>query len=165
MEDNRLDILYSDSADFKTSERPANEDDLQPRVQVYNQQSDLYWIIDHEQLVWAPGVLVKDFSETQLHVQCIVDEEFYAIERPYLRVSEVTLEARENLCDLLAESNSPKEQGVSMGERQKTFGASILHTLRQRYQQSQVESRIGLRTLLSLHHESPKRAVAQYFFE
>jgi len=29
---------------------------------------ETYWIIDHDELCWAPGVLIKDVSDTQMHV-------------------------------------------------------------------------------------------------
>ena len=60
---------------------------------------EIYWIIDHEQLAWAPGVLLKDHSEQFMHVQCIVDEEFYEIEKPPLKVIPEALLAFEDLCE------------------------------------------------------------------
>ena len=59
-----------------------------------------YWIIDHDELCWVPGVLVKDVSATQMHVQCIVDEDYYAIEKPVQVVHKTAIEGRENLTDL-----------------------------------------------------------------
>ena len=38
--------------------------------------------MDHEELLWSPGVLIKDVSEEQTHVQCINDEDYYAIDKP-----------------------------------------------------------------------------------
>ena len=68
---------------------------------------ETYWIIDHDELCWAPGVLVKDVSEAQMHVQCIEDEEYYAIEKPVLKVMRTAIEAREDLTDLIEEYQDP----------------------------------------------------------
>ena len=76
-----------------------------------------FWIVDHDDLCWVPGVLVKDVSEAQMHVQCIVDEEYYAIEKPVIKVAQKAIEARENLVDLINQD----EEGLE---------GSVLHTLR-----------------------------------
>jgi len=56
-----------------------------------------------------------------MHVQCIVDEEYYAIEKPVIKVAQKAIEARENLADLVSQD----EEGLE---------GSVLHTLRQRYE-------------------------------
>ena len=85
---------------------------------------ETYWIVDHDELCWAPAVLLKDFSDTQMHVQCIVDEDYYAIEKPPISVSKVSLEGREDLLDLMATTSDDGLLG------------SVLHTLRQRHEQN-----------------------------
>ena len=55
--------------------------------------------MDHEDLVWAPSVKIKDLGE-YMHVQCLVDEEFYEIDNPAIMVSQETLFALEDLTDL-----------------------------------------------------------------
>jgi hypothetical protein len=40
-----------------------------------------------------------------MHVQCIVDEEYYAIDKPVLKVYNSEISSRENLTDLVDVSN------------------------------------------------------------
>lgn len=61
---------------------------------------EMLWIMDHEEFVYAPGVLIKDFSETIMHVQCIIDEEYYEIDKPAYKVPLATFDSVEDLCDL-----------------------------------------------------------------
>lgn len=61
---------------------------------------EAYWIVDHEELLWSPGVLIKDVSEEQMHVQCINDDDYYAIDKPAIKVLPLTMESREDLCDI-----------------------------------------------------------------
>lgn len=42
----------------------------------------------------------------------------------------------------------------------QSFRASLLHTLRQRFVQNQVHTRIGMQTLISMHHLGPKAEIA-----
>ncbi len=106
--------------------------DLNELVSGDNEEDTLpesFWIIDHDELCWAPGVLIKDVSETQMHVQCIVDEEYYAIEKPALKVVKSAMEGREDLLDILKDQYIPVH-----GLRDSAAVGSILHTLRQRYE-------------------------------
>jgi len=65
-----------------------------------------------------------------MHVQCIVDEDYYAIEKPVQVVHKTAIEGRENLTDLVA----GKEQHES--SQGNGLPGAILHTLRQRYEQN-----------------------------
>lgn len=57
--------------------------------------------MDHEELIMAPSVKICDHTEESMHVQCIVDEEFYEVERPGLQVLPQSLFAVEDLLQLL----------------------------------------------------------------
>lgn len=137
---------------------------------------EAYWIVDHEELLWSPGVLIKDVSEEQMHVQCINDEDYYAIDKPAVKVLPLTMESREDLCDLygalsgdqiaqLNDSNSTEDDDGHSAQMKQSFRASLMHTLRQRFAQNQVHTRLGMQSLISIHHPCPKMEIAQYFFE
>ena len=40
-----------------------------------------------------------------MHVYCINDEEYYAIDKPAIKVLPMTLESREDLCDIYGALN------------------------------------------------------------
>ena len=58
-----------------------------------------------------------------------------------------------------------EEDDGQVMQTKQSFRASLLHTLRQRFVQNQVHTRIGMQTLISMHHLGPKAEIAQYFFE
>ena len=46
-----------------------------------NQDNDLYWIIEHDELCWAPGKKTEE-TKTDFIVQCITDGDFYQVDKP-----------------------------------------------------------------------------------
>ena len=41
----------------------------------------LYWIIEHDELCWAPGEKKEETKQDYI-VQCLVDDEYYQVDKP-----------------------------------------------------------------------------------
>lgn len=64
-----------------------------PEVESNNVPTRFYWIIDHEELDWAPGLLVQEL-ENEMYVHCVTslemelktnsndEPDFYSIDMP-----------------------------------------------------------------------------------
>ena len=79
-------------------------------------QNKLFWIIDHDELCWAPGLQKKD-TPTEIHVQCLKTGSFYSIDKPAIEVHPSCLDG---LPDLL-----------TLGEFNE---GALLHTIRLRHE-------------------------------
>lgn len=75
----------------------------------------MFWIIDHDELFWAPGKLIQDIGE-EIHVQCTVDDEYFSIDKPALEVHPSCLSGVDNL--------------LCLGEFNE---GALLHTIRTRF--------------------------------
>ena len=78
-----------------------------------------------------------------MHVQCINDEDYYAIDKPAIKVLPLTMESREDLCDIYGALTAEQiamiseedvidmedDDGLALQTKQ-SFRASLLHTLR-----------------------------------
>jgi myosin heavy subunit len=95
---------------------------------------ELFWIIEHDELCWAPGEK-KEETKQGLIVQCLTDGEFYQVDKP--TAITVHPSCLEGVNDLL-----------SLGEFNE---GSLLHTIRTRFAQQQIFSSIGSPILLSVN--------------
>eukprot|EP00347_Sterkiella_histriomuscorum_P007684 403347970 len=94
---------------------------------------NLFWIVDHEELCWAPGKFVRD-AGNEIHVQCIDDDQYYSIEKPVLEVHPSCLEGVSDLL-MLGDFNE----------------GALLHTIRQRFKQQNIFTSIGTPILISVN--------------
>jgi myosin heavy subunit len=96
-------------------------------------QNKVYWIIDHDELYLAPGTLIQDIGD-EIHVQCIVDNEYFSIDKPAQEVHPTCLLGVANLLEL--------------GEFDE---GSLLHTVRTRFVSNKIYTSIGSPILISIN--------------
>lgn len=84
-------------------------------------------------LILSKGKLIQDIG-TEMHVQCLVDNEYYSIEKPAIAVHPSCLLGPDNLLEL--------------GEFNE---GSLLHSVRTRFKNQQIFTAIGSPILISVN--------------
>ena len=79
-------------------------------------EKELFWIIEHDELCWAPGEK-KEENKNEIIVQCIEDGEYYSVDKP--SAIQVHASCLNGVNDLM-----------QLGEFNE---GALLHTIRQRY--------------------------------
>jgi myosin heavy subunit len=97
-------------------------------------QTSLYWIIEHNDLCWAPSEKRQE-TKTDFIVQCVVSNEYYQVDKPTAMA--VHPSCLTGVGDLL-----------QLGEFNE---GALLQTIRQRYQNKQVFTSIGSPILISVN--------------